>query len=178
VPGRSAHLPPPQASLVPTPPRSRPPTHPMLLFPPPPPPQHHPPLYLVWLRWSAPALFPPPSVNSPLALSRSRPPPPPPPCSCSHPIVDVHFLPQPRSDPLLPGVTVRAAGEELPELLHFNPSSSEGKSFAPSRLSSASSTTSFIDVVHGKGKALAESLDARSGHSSLPSLEAGPCRPC
>jgi hypothetical protein len=59
----------------------------------------------------------------------------------------------PNAQPFSPSSSARAAGEELPEWLLFNPLLSEGSSSSLGHLVGASPSPSFADVVKGKGMA-------------------------
>jgi hypothetical protein len=113
-------------------------------------------------KWSTPSLplphqpLPPkiPPPVPPLSPSRllqhSRPPPP-------HPALNQDATPfSPSSTP------GRFVGYELPDWLAFTHSFSEGRSRALGRFSSISPSSSFVDVVRNKVKALMETADQSS----------------
>jgi hypothetical protein len=81
----------------------------------------------------------------------------------------------PNAQPFSPSSSARAAGEELPEWLLFNPLLSEGSSSSLGHLVGASPSPSFADVVKGKGMAPQEapppSDPSRVRHSGKEPLD-------
>jgi hypothetical protein len=90
--------------------------------------------------------------------------------------------PNPNAAPFSPSSTPRLAeGEDLPDYLLFNPSSSKGLSSGPRGGWSASPVSSFTDVVKHKGKApmVAFGSGSSPGRSQVMSGSIGcPALPC
>jgi hypothetical protein len=117
VSGRSAHLPPPLASLAPKPPRPRPSVPPLSLLPSPSTVLLSP--VAVERSCSVPSSLGQLAAGVIQILAPSTVLPLPSPCSCSHPAVSIHFLPQPKSDPLLPGVLCDSCWRGAPQVAAF-----------------------------------------------------------